>query len=156
MLKLPPHEFDVPTYHFNVHMTIGISYIELMFRVHNIQRNGVGPSNYFSPLEELSNGLLSDPNGYHMQMLRPQEVDVPTYHFMVHKIVEISSCRVMFRVKCNQINGVFLFSIILFSNTFPMISWTTQMEICANILCSRSWHTNLPLRSSQNYFIFIL
>ena len=48
--------------------------------------------------QDLSNGLSSDPNGDHMQKLRPREVDILTYHFGAHKTIGVSSSRVLFRV----------------------------------------------------------
>ena len=58
----------------------------------------LGPFYYCTPQRDLSNGLLSDPNEDHMQKLRPWEFDIPTYHFGAHKIVGVSSSRVLFRV----------------------------------------------------------
>ena len=51
-----------------------------------------------TPRRDLSNGLLNDPNGDHMQKLCPQEVGLQIYHFGVNKIVGVSSSRVVFRV----------------------------------------------------------
>ena len=53
---------------------------------------------YCAPRRDLSNGLSSNPNGDHMQKLRPWAVDIPTYHFEARKIVGVSSSRVLFRV----------------------------------------------------------
>lgn len=71
MQKLGPLEIDIQTYVFKVHKGVGFQYFKVMFRVHNTQRNGVVSSHYFTPRWDLSNGLLSNPNGYHMQMLCP-------------------------------------------------------------------------------------
>ena len=51
-----------------------------------------------SPRWDLSNGLLNDPNGDHMQKLWPGEVGIPTYHFGAHKNVGVSSSRILFKV----------------------------------------------------------
>ena len=59
---------------------------------------GVGPFYYFTPQHDLSNGLSSDPNEYRMKTLQPGEVDMPTYHFKVHKTIGTSSYRLMLRV----------------------------------------------------------
>ena len=53
---------------------------------------------YFYPRPYLSNYLLRNPNEDHMHMLHARDVDVPTYHFKVHKIVHVSSSRVIFIV----------------------------------------------------------
>ena len=49
--------------------------------VHYRLRNGLDTFHYFFPLWDLSNSLLSDPNGYRMQKLFPKQVDVPSYYF---------------------------------------------------------------------------
>ena len=59
---------------------------------------GMGPFHDCTPWQDLSNGLSSDPNGDHMQTLRPREVGIPTYHFETCNIVGDSSSRVLFRV----------------------------------------------------------
>ena len=69
-----------------------------MFRVHHSIRNGIGSLYYLFPQQDLSNGLSNGPNRYCMKTLRPQEVEIQTYHFKVHKIVGVSYYRVMFRV----------------------------------------------------------
>ena len=47
--------------------------------------------------QDLFNGLSSEPNRDPMQNVCPWEVDIPTYHFKVHKIVCVSSSSVIFR-----------------------------------------------------------
>lgn len=47
------------------------------------------PLKYCVPWKNLSNGLLSDPNKYHMQNLLHRKFDIPTYHFAVHKTIGI-------------------------------------------------------------------
>lgn len=81
----------------------GVSSSRFIFRFHHIKRNGVFNFHYFSPRQDLSSSLLRDRNEDHMQMLRPQEVHIPTYHFEVDKIVGISQSRVIFRVHHSQI-----------------------------------------------------
>ena len=56
------------------------------------------PLEYYTHWWYLSKGLSSDQNEDHMKKLCPWEVDVPTYHFVVHKIIGISSSRFMFMV----------------------------------------------------------
>lgn len=80
-----------------------------MFKVHHIQRHGVGPFFYFAPLQELSNRLWREPNKDLMQTLHPQEVDQPNYEFWVHKNVGVSYARFMFRVHHFQMHGVVFF-----------------------------------------------
>ena len=58
----------------------------------------LGPFHYCTPQQDLSNNLLNDPNGDHMQKLRPQEVGIPTYHLGARKIVGVSYSRVLYRV----------------------------------------------------------
>lgn len=58
----------------------------------------MGSFHYCTPRRDLSNGLSSDPNGDHMQKLRPWEVGIPTYYFGARKTVDVSSSRVLFRV----------------------------------------------------------
>ena len=57
--------------------------------VHPRQRNNVVPFSNFVPQQDLSNHLFSDPNRDCMQMFCSQEVDVPTYYFVVHKLLMI-------------------------------------------------------------------
>lgn len=59
------------------------------------QRDGVGPSNYCSPRWDISNSLLTNPNGDSIQKLQPQETDVPTYHFYVNKTIGVWFSRFM-------------------------------------------------------------
>ena len=100
MQKSCPWEVDTPTYHFRVQINFGI---------HNIQWNGLEPFHYYDAQQDISNNLLSDPNGDRMQKLCALEIDVPTYHFMVHKMVSILSYNFMFSVHLTQMNGVGLF-----------------------------------------------
>ena len=96
--KLCRREIDVHAYHVNIHKIMVITYSTVILRVHNIWRYAIGPFQYCSPCEGLSNGLLSDTNGDHLRKLCSREVDVQTYHFWFHKTIGISSYRVMFRV----------------------------------------------------------
>ena len=107
MQTLCPKEVDVPAYHFVVHKTIGFSSSSVIFIIHCIQWNHVGHFHYYGPWRDLyndlssivelhfhyflpqrylSNGLLSSPNKDCMQMLRPWEVDIPSYHIGDQKI----------------------------------------------------------------------
>jgi hypothetical protein len=86
--------------------TISISSFRVMFRVNLMKRNGLQPIHFFTPQLSLFKGLSSNPNGDHMQKLRPQEGDLATYHFGVHKIVCISNLGVTFRVHYIQSHGV--------------------------------------------------
>jgi hypothetical protein len=65
---------------------------------------------YFGPHHEFSNGHSITSNKDCIQKSRPREVDVWTYHFVVDKIIVISSCRVMFRVHRSERNGVVNFN----------------------------------------------
>lgn len=104
MQTLHPYEIDLPTYHLWVTKTIGVSSTPVMFMLDCGQRYGLGNFIYFNPHQDLSNNIFSDPNGDCMQNLFPQEVEVQTYHFVVHIIVRISSSRIMFRVKHIQMH----------------------------------------------------
>ena len=57
-------------------------------------------------MQYTSNGLSKDQNKDHVQNLCHHEVDVPTYHFWVNKIVGFSYSRVMFRVDHIKRNGI--------------------------------------------------
>ena len=72
--------------------------------VHHRIRHDVGLFDYCTSQGDLSNSLRNDPNKDHMKMLRPQEVDVPTYHFVVHKTIGISYSRLIFRVNYIQMH----------------------------------------------------
>lgn len=71
MEKLPPQEVDVRTYHASVHKSVGVSCSMIIFRVHNRQRNCVGPFHYWTPCQDLSKGPSSNPNGDYQKMLVP-------------------------------------------------------------------------------------
>ena len=71
MQKLRPHKFDVPTCYFKVDKTVGISYSRVIYRVEPRQRHVVGLFNYLFPLQGFSNGLLTDPNGDHINKVFP-------------------------------------------------------------------------------------
>jgi hypothetical protein len=60
-----------------------------MFRIQHRQKNGVFPSNYYTPLQYLLNSLFSNTNKDHMQKICLQEVDVPTYELGVKKTIGI-------------------------------------------------------------------
>ena len=95
MQKLCPKEFDVPTYHFNVHNTICIWYFRAMLRVHFAWTHGVILSLNFSSWWDISNSILSDPTKDHLQKLCPHEGYVPNYNFGVDKMVDIYYSRVI-------------------------------------------------------------
>lgn len=78
MKKLHPQEADLPTYQFRVQNTLGVSSSKVMFRVHHILRNGIGPFHYFCSQRYLSNGLLNHPSIDNMQTIHTQQFDVPT------------------------------------------------------------------------------
>lgn len=88
MQKLGCREVDVASYHFKVNKTLGVSFY----------RNSLVPFPYCSLHKYLSNGLSSDLNLDRMKKLCPREVDIPTYHFCIHKPISVSSYRVMSRV----------------------------------------------------------
>lgn len=77
-----------------------------MFRVHHIQRHGVGPFHYFFPQWDLPNSLSSNPNGDRMQKLHTWEFYIPTYHFGVHKTIGILSSWFMYRIQRSERHGV--------------------------------------------------
>ena len=54
--------------------------------------------------------MFCDTNKDRMQKQCPQEVDVPTYHFVVHKTICTSSSRVMVLVHSKQMNYVVPFN----------------------------------------------
>lgn len=93
------------------------------------QMHGVDHFHYYFVRREIFNGLFSDPNWDCMQNLCPRVVDVPTYHFRVHKTIGISSSRAMFMVQNIWRHDGSLFTIVLLVNTFPTVPWETQMEI---------------------------
>jgi hypothetical protein len=72
---------------------------------HHVKGHGVGTFYYCSPQWDLSNGLLRDPKGDHMEKLLPLEANIPTYHFWVQNIISVSSSMVMFRVHHIWRNG---------------------------------------------------
>lgn len=125
--KFHPWEINGPTYHFGVHKTIS---------VHDIQRKVVIPFFYCFTEINLSNGVLSGPNKDRTKNLLPSEVDIPTYHFRVHKIVGILFYRFLFKVHYSQSHGSYSFTIFPLSKTFKMVSWATQIEIVCK---SYSW-----------------
>ena len=90
MQTLCPWEVYVPTYHFEVHKPIVILSSRVIFRVHHILMHGLLHFHCYSLWHDLSNGLLRDQNGDRMKMLRPWEVDIPTYQFGVHQTIGIS------------------------------------------------------------------
>lgn len=104
--KLQPQEFDIPTYYFGVPKNVGISSTMIIFRVERNWRHGIGPLHYSTPWWYLSSGLSSNPKKYCVKTIHPREVEVPKYHFKVHKIVGISSWRVMFMGKHSWRHGV--------------------------------------------------
>jgi hypothetical protein len=55
----------------------------------------IGPFTMCTPQLDLCDGVLSAPNGDHMQKLHPQEVDVSTTPIVAHKHFGVSSYRVM-------------------------------------------------------------
>lgn len=97
---------DIPTYHFRVHKTVGVSYSRFMFKVHCIYMNGVHHFHYWDLSLNLLNSLLRDQKKYCMQKLCPWQVDVPTYDFGVHKAIVLTYSRIMFRVHHMQRHGV--------------------------------------------------
>lgn len=102
MQKSQPWEVDVPTYHFGLHQTIGVSSYMVMFRVHSRQGHAIGPFHYNYPRKYLSNSLSSHPNEYFMQKLCPQDVYLGTYYFGVHKKFRVSSPRFIFNINYSQ------------------------------------------------------
>ena len=91
MQELCRWEFDIQTCHIGVHITLGISYSRVMFRVHCWWRNVLDPFQYCVMWLYLLSGLSSEQNQDLMQKL-------PTYHIRVHKTIVISSCRILFKV----------------------------------------------------------
>lgn len=106
---LYPWEVDVPTQHFEVHKKVGFLSSMVMFRVQCSYKNSVVPFHYCTPQRDLSNGLSSDRNGDHMQMLCPQVVDVRTYYFGIQHNVGESYYSVIFRVYHIQRHGLLHF-----------------------------------------------
>lgn len=98
MQNICPRKVDVPTYDFTVKKTIGISSNNIMFRLYCRWSNGVGPLHYCATQWDLFNGLLSDPKKDYMQKLCLGNVDIPTCLLVVHKNIDVSYYRVMFRV----------------------------------------------------------
>ena len=98
MNKFHTLEDDLPTYHSSVHKIVGISSSRVLFMVHHSQRNGGGPLHYSTPRKDILKGLLNEPNVDHFKILFLQEVDIPTYHFSIHKNIGISSSRIMHRL----------------------------------------------------------
>ena len=86
MQKLHPCKLGIPTYHFGVHKTIGVSYSSIKFRVHHSLSYGVIPCHYCTPWQGLSNNLLSNPNRNHVETLCPQRFDVANYYFRFTKL----------------------------------------------------------------------
>ena len=87
MQMLHPQEANIPTYNFKVHKYIFVSSSRVIFSAHTSRRHGLGPFHYCVCWQDLSKFLSRDPNGASMQMLHPLEVSVPTYHFVVRKVV---------------------------------------------------------------------
>jgi hypothetical protein len=96
MQKAHPQEVYIPSYHFEVHKIVIISFSGVMFRVHLSESNSVCTFNHCVPWWYLSNGLLRAPNIDHMQKIHPREVDIPLYHLRVHNTICVSSSRVIF------------------------------------------------------------
>lgn len=126
----------MPTYHLGVHKTIGLSSSKFMFMIQCIRGDGVAtfsivligvtfplvswvtqmetiqfkelcrPFHYCNPWWNLSNSMSSDPNENHLKKLCPREVDILTYHFVVHKNVGVSYSKVIFRVCSNKRHGI--------------------------------------------------
>ena len=106
MKNLRLGEVDVPTYDFELHKNISFSSCMVMFMVHCRKWHGAIPFHYFYPWWGLSRGLLINPNRGHTQTLHPQEIHIPSYHFVVQTNFGILSFRVMFRVHHSQTNCV--------------------------------------------------
>ena len=85
--KLHMCEASIPTYYVGVQKLACVSYVRVMFRKNPSKINFLGPFSYCVPWQGLSKGFLIDPNRDRMESLCPQEVDVPTYHFKVHKTI---------------------------------------------------------------------
>ena len=83
MQKLHPWEVDVPTYNFEVHKIVGISYSRVIYRIYPSRRNGLLPFHYFFPQWDISHDHSIDPNIDRIKMLCPREVNIPTYHIGV-------------------------------------------------------------------------
>ena len=64
-----------------------------------------------------------------MKTLCPREVDIPTYYFGVHKIVGISSYKVMFGYTVAKGIVEAYFYIVLLLEALLMVYSVTQMEI---------------------------
>lgn len=109
MKKLFPNEVNIPTYQFGVHKIVGILYSRVMFRVHHIWRHGKIYFHYYVPQQDHSKCIWSDLNKDYIQKLHPQEIDVSTYHFGVHKTILTSSSKVIFRVYPRKRDSVGLF-----------------------------------------------
>ena len=69
MKMLCPLEVGIQTYHFKFPKTISVSSFRVMFRVHHSIKKGLGPLHYYVSQQDLSKGLLSDPNGDCMKTL---------------------------------------------------------------------------------------
>lgn len=106
MQKLCPEEVDMSTYKFGVHKTIGVLYFMVIIIVRLKQRHGVRNFNYCFLEWDLSNRLLNNPNGNHMQNIHPWGVYVPTYHFWVKKTIDVSYTTIVFRVDHTRRLGV--------------------------------------------------
>lgn len=119
----------MPTQQFKVHKNIGIPSLRVMFRVHHIQRHGVGPFHDGTSQQNLSNSTSSDPKEDCMQTIRPWEVDIPTYQFDVHKTICGSSSRFIIMVNIYKGMGYPLISMVPLIKTFPTVSRATQKEI---------------------------
>ena len=123
MKKLHSREFHVPTYNFRVQKTVGFSYSNFMFRLYCNSMNGFVPFLYFSL------GVSIDPNIIFIKNLCPREADVPTYLFEVQKTINISSSRVMFRVKHKRMNVLVPFNYCsTWQDLFDSLSSDTNID----------------------------
>ena len=59
-----PEGIDVPTYHLEVHKSLGVSSSRVMFRIYHIQIHDVLYFHYYDNKQDFSYSLLSHQNGY--------------------------------------------------------------------------------------------
>lgn len=122
-------KFEVPTYQFVVHKNFVTSSPMVMFKFHYSQIHVVIPCHYFSPQWFFSNGLLSDPNGDHIQNLCRQEANVPTnkFGFTILLVLHILGSCLGYTIGKGMVSS--LFTIVLLYDSSPMVSSVTQMKI---------------------------
>lgn len=89
----------------------------------------------FSLIKPLEMSLMWPKLGLYAKFF-PQEVETPTYHFRIIKIVGISYSMVVLWYTVSEGMVEDILTIVVLGQTFPTVSWATQIEIICKIYAS--------------------